>query len=579
MTPEEKFNNDVWYVLKKIKERWFYTKQTKPIEYQVRFSGYQDPDAPSPDNEVETLEKLQEWNAIRIRNRECERISEYISPEIEFFYLEILQPKFDELYRLYGGGSEGEAGEGWLHIKKFLPSKLDVEDIAYDEKLKKVVAYIEDKRKGLLYEGKIPEKTFIFFAPISNGIGSEITDFNVGKFLVLLERMDIVEGLHLPIFVKETKNKEVIEIKSLTPVWFSSESAVEEALQSPEEFRNKIPRLKIRDWKKFLEVKKQLRELEEKRKVVQFPIRKTALQNIAAEIKELTTHSGLTDFLGDFNVPEDPSTGNSKYDRVFSALSSVNQETLFKIIEEAVHPLRFFGGDEEMALQMQDLFSSFLQFDGYCFQNGKIVRATPKLLKEVKTRAEKRKEKPVNQISNNIGTMPIREPFPIRIVGETEIKGLEKGLKSIATKNEKTTITKGKKYPKSIYLISTSLEPQDAVWLVFEEKFEMPKRFAVWNKKGEATAVKKLYDIAYEWDVPNKMINYDERVADNINNGLFKNRWVAKYMKTNKLEKPTLVQKSEKGTLVLKNEIPVKTGLTKNVVPLQYQSLYTDKTK
>lgn len=310
------------------------------------------------------------------------------------------------------------------------------------------------------------------------------------------------------------------------------------------------------------------------------PIRKTALQNIAIEIKELTSHSGLSDFFGDFDIPKDLySVNTSKYERVFSVLSNVNKEMLFRIIEEAVHPLRFFGGDEERALQMQDLFSSFLQFDGYCLQDGKIVRATPKLLKEVKARVEKRKEKPVNQIPNNIGTMPIREPFPIRIVGETEIKGLEKGLKSIATKNEKTTITKGKKYPKSICLISTSLEPQDAVWLVFEERFEMPKRFAVWNKKGETTAVKKLYDIAYEWDVPNKMINYDERVADNINNGLFKNRWVAKYMKTNKLEKPTLVQKSEKGTLVLKNEIPVKTGLIKNVVPLQYQSLYTDKTK
>jgi len=35
---------------------------------------------------------------------------------------------------------------------------------------------------------------------------------------------------------------------------------------------------------------------------------------------------------------------------------------------------------------------------------------------------EEIKEKPVNQMPDNIETMPIREPFPIRIVGETEIK-------------------------------------------------------------------------------------------------------------------------------------------------------------
>ncbi len=49
-------------------------------------------------------------------------------------------------------------------------------------------------------------------------------------------------------------------------------------------------------------------------------------------------------------------------------------------------------------------------------------------------------------------------------------------------------------------------------------------------------------------------------------------------MRTNKLKKPTLVQKSENNTLVLKSEIPVKTVLVKNISS-HHQSLYTDKTK
>ena len=165
-----------------------------------------------------------------------------------------------------------------------------------------------------------------------------------------------------------------------------------------------------------------------KEDIIKSPIRKTALQNIASVMKELTTHSGLTDLFKDFNASEDISTGSSKYDRVFSVLSSVNQETLFKIIEEAVHPLRFFGGEEEMAHQLEDTFSSFLQFDGYCIHNGKVVKSTPEILKKIKSRIEKRKEEETNQTTKDKEFIPIKEPLPIEItkIPDIKIKGLEK---------------------------------------------------------------------------------------------------------------------------------------------------------
>jgi len=147
------------------------------------------------------------------------------------------------------------------------------------------------------------------------------------------------------------------------------------------------------------------------------------------------------------------------------------------------------------------------------------------------------------------------------------------------TLKEKNEISQDKKSLKSIHLIANSLGLTGAIFLVLDELFEMPIRFTVKNKDGYSTYIKKLYDIAYFVDAPNKKVDYDRNIADGINNGLFKKRLVMKYMKTNKFKKPTLVQKSENGTLVLKNEIPVKTGLVKNDVPLQYQSLYIDKTK
>ena len=146
----------------------------------------------------------------------------------------------------------------------------------------------------------------------------------------------------------------------------------------------------------------------------------------------------------DLKIPKELYAEGSKYDKVFSVLSNVNQETLFKIIEEAMHPLRFFGGDEEKALQIQDLFSSFLQYDGYCIYDGKIIRATPETLKEIKARIEKRKEKKDNQASDNKGIVPTKEPFPIEIVGmpELRIKGFEEKVVLQKPKNKRIQLRK-----------------------------------------------------------------------------------------------------------------------------------------
>ena len=142
-----------------------------------------------------------------------------------------------------------------------------------------------------------------------------------------------------------------------------------------------------------------------------------------------------------------------------------------------------------------------------------------------------------------------------------------------------TPIKEQKKSLKSMHLVTKSLEPTTVIFLVLDERFEMPIRFTVKNNGGYPTYIKKLYDIAYLVNAPNKKVNYDKNTANGINNGLFRKSAVAKYMKTNILNKPTLVLKSENKTLVLKNEILVKTGLVQHDVPIQYQSIYIDKTR
>jgi hypothetical protein len=100
------------------------------------------------------------------------------------------------------------------------------------------------------------------------------------------------------------------------------------------------------------------------------------------------------------------------------------------------------------------------------------------------------------------------------------------------------------------------------------------------NHNGDYTYIRKLFNLAYRFDVPKTKVPYSERLADDINNGLFKRRPIKKYMETNKLNKPTLVQKSEdKDILVLKDEETQIKAILINEVPSQYQYLYIDKTK
>ncbi len=190
----------------------------------------------------------------------------------KLFRIEIIQQRFNELYSSYKVryeeeiADEGEIADGWLHIKRFLPQKLDISDIEYNENFIKVIDYIEKERESLINEGKIPEKAHIFFAPVSHGIEYVSIDFNIGKFLIFLERSGIVEDLHLPMFIREKENKKVVEVKY--PVRFTAEGAIKEALQSPEKFRNKIPRLKIKDWKGFLRVKEQFQKSQKQKKEI-----------------------------------------------------------------------------------------------------------------------------------------------------------------------------------------------------------------------------------------------------------------------------------------------------------------------
>ena len=178
-----------------------------------------------------------------------------------------------------------------------------------------------------------------------------------------------------------------------------------------------------------------------------------------------------------------------------------------------------------------------------------------------------------NNIRSEIGVQTVSELRDIKLL-------MQKLLEKNGQINGPTEKQSGDGFLKSIHLLVNQLGREDIIFMVLDGQFSMPVRFGGKNRDGQSTAIKKLYNIAYFASAPNKRVDYDENTADNINNGLFKNKQIKKYMGTNRLKKPTLVKKSEDGQiLVLKNEIEIKTGLIKNEVPSQFQYLYIDKTK
>jgi len=114
-------------------------------------------------------------------------------------------------------------------------------------------------------------------------------------------------------------------------------------------------------------------------KIPQSIIKPKSLELIAKEIGNLETGTNLINFLTDCGVDkkliEYPQTKWRMVYDVFMALATSpnpkKQEILFKIIEEASHPL-MHNGDEEVAKKYEDKFNKLLKYDGFTLKNYKI---------------------------------------------------------------------------------------------------------------------------------------------------------------------------------------------------------------
>lgn len=107
-------------------------------------------------------------------------------------------------------------------------------------------------------------------------------------------------------------------------------------------------------------------------------ISQKTLKLIAGHIADLMSHRELTEFFSELGIPKEFDIEDTKRNRVLSVLENLarsDEATLFKLIEEDVHPLSY-GGNVAAAIEAQRKYNSWLIYDGLELENFKIKKKT-----------------------------------------------------------------------------------------------------------------------------------------------------------------------------------------------------------
>lgn len=96
-TPEEDFNQEVWYVLGKIQKEKLATIRGKSVEYGFPVRQVIGVGVVSQERQKKILSKLQEWGALKIRENPWEPLES--TPNL--YYLDLIEPRYEETYKKY----------------------------------------------------------------------------------------------------------------------------------------------------------------------------------------------------------------------------------------------------------------------------------------------------------------------------------------------------------------------------------------------------------------------------------------------------------------------------------------------
>ncbi len=151
--PEEKFNEQVWEILQKIKEEALATEKGKPVKFVIgKVVGV---GIIPRRRKIAILKKLQELGAIKIitKRSESERYGlEFQWDNAREFDLEILQPKFDEVYKKYSPNDKTKIQISKKEFAETLISDLETkyEEITEEQKEDQFFIKLADYGKYLI---------------------------------------------------------------------------------------------------------------------------------------------------------------------------------------------------------------------------------------------------------------------------------------------------------------------------------------------------------------------------------------------------------------------------------------------
>lgn len=151
MTPEEKFNQDVWWTLQAIKKEQFSTPTGENVKINIICSSNRNTNSPPTDDISKYIRKLEELGAFRVMDKyDSDSYDPYYGANPEWenateFLLAIKQPKFDELYLRYKElNTKLKSNDNGAILSL---SAADRKKLCILEKLKEVWDLIPDKAK------------------------------------------------------------------------------------------------------------------------------------------------------------------------------------------------------------------------------------------------------------------------------------------------------------------------------------------------------------------------------------------------------------------------------------------------
>jgi len=454
MTPEEKFNQEVWWILQEIKKEQLATPKGERVEFNIR-----QPDKsgiiPLVERQRKLLYKLQELGVLKV---EIGDAFYTLFDEPKKYFLSICQQKFDKFYKKWGGIDENPwlSEESRITQRKKLfkgqqkQSKENTINFPTDpeviEEYLNILNRIEKERqrtpkgepiafpvpKGILYAKGVPlpeQETSILRIFEQDGI-IEITE----KTIPIIDEFDpyenseTIRAVKIPDLDKFKNYRDKLsELKNQSGKSYKERKADAEARAKEIKKQLEEMNMNIKQEEKEI-VKKEIieetnKKLEEQRK---------AFEKLGKQFSSLISPDSIRAWERYKKLSQEISKQAEPMKKALEQLNAVysgsTQNSLAPVFQRLAESIKPIG---EQMKKWDEIYRDTQPHDSFLI-SPEIIQARQKTETILTIRS-------IETLLQKLLSKDKQEPTPVEIVKpkEFEIKGLEKGLETIANKMRK----------------------------------------------------------------------------------------------------------------------------------------------